>query len=184
LSILPPILLNRTESWNLKTERFIAIKENELNKAIEGKKIELKNIQSKGPGAVSKFLNIFGSKSEKEKKLEIEEKNQKIRKVEEEINKITEEKNNLSQKGVYFDVSDPDYVIFAIELQLSTIFFRLFDTKIVVFSRFSQFPTKFFPSSRFLLLAFIFRIFYAKRHKCIRVNSLYNRFWVNRVDIR
>ena len=57
---------------SLKTERFIAIKENELNKAIEGKKIELKNIQSKGPGAVSKFLNIFGSKSEKEKNLEIE----------------------------------------------------------------------------------------------------------------
>ena len=51
-------------------------------------------------------------------------------------------------------MSDPDYVIFAIELQLSTIFFRLFDTKLLFSADFHNFQLNFSlrPGSYYLRL--------------------------------
>ena len=152
---------------SIKLERSYAIKEEEANKRIEEKNIEIKKLENKEKGGISKMLNIFASKAEKEReqKKEEEEKAMNIKRLKEEISLIEGEKMNSRSTSAIIKPVNTNYTVFLLELKLQKVMFNIFNPNLLLSNEINTFEFKLGITSKWPLVRVYFKSFLIQDHQ-------------------
>ena len=139
---------------SLTEERNNAIQDYELNKVINEKNLEIKNLMENDAGFGSRISGIFERKAETQRKREIQEneKQMKIQKLQDEIAKINEDRK-LPEKPLLTEKTNSEKIL-NLEFKLQKASLSIFDPKLLISIEFNLFQINLglFKTSQFLRL--------------------------------